>query len=147
MDSLPLNKLDCNSLDLVLTLCVDHGDLSALGAPTGSGSGWIPNAVAARGWLHRACHQDQRRAERLSDRLDLRWADEVALTRAANANELRSLAAHATCPPIERHRGLLWSLLTDARPDVRCLGSALGRTWIVQACAPAAIGEGARASR
>lgn len=132
MDSLSITALDCASLDLALNLCVQDGDLASLRAPVPS-SGWIPYRVSARAWLHRAAHAGAPEALRLGDRLDLRAADAVVGARCSQPLVLRDAAALAEAGGPQPD--LLWALLTDPRRYVRHLGLALGKGWVLAACA------------
>jgi len=123
VDSLSITALDCASLDLALNLCVQDGDLASLRAPVPS-IGWIPYRVSARAWLHRA-------------------ADAVAGARCSQPLVLRDAAALAeTGGP---QPDLLWALLTDPRRYVRHLGLALGKGWVLAACAASSATQSSHA--
>jgi hypothetical protein len=136
LDSLPLDTLDDDELDLIATFCLDDDDLSRLGAPDRSQAGWVPRALVQRAWLRCACSAGGEVARDVSDRLDLRWSGTVAEVRAGSLQQVLARASTAAAALERREPGLLWALLTDARLDVRLCGRVVGRSWIVQRCAP-----------
>jgi hypothetical protein len=133
--SLSIADLDCASLDLALNLCAGSEDLARLRVPAPA-LDWIPPAVSRRAWLHRAAHARAPQALALGDRLDLRAADFVAWARDAQPLVLRDATARAARGAPQP--ALLWTLLTDPRPYVQDLGRALGRAWVLSACAASA---------
>lgn len=125
MDSRPFLCLDGATRELVLALALDERDWRDLGLEArGRCRCGRSDALWRMQRLHELCLDERTGlAERLGDRLDLSFADEVARVRFLAPDELApAIRARIAAPDARGGAALLWALATDGSPCVRALG-------------------------
>ncbi|MEM9379128.1 MAG: hypothetical protein AAGB93_04190 [Planctomycetota bacterium] len=111
----------------VLRVCLSEDDLGELGFWDGvRRSPALSPGVLNRSCLRRACMEDPRLAQVVTDHLDLKYLDTLVLVASLDRAELESMVRAWCEDPVGRALpGLLWSLLSDGRKKVHALGVRL----------------------
>ena len=129
----PIDHLCCQALSAVFSFCLGDAELEGFGL-LGSRSPAGPSVrLRALAHLRRAAAEQPAVARKLTDHLDLAYADTVLTVRAlAVEGAERVVELWSLRPDGEALPGLVWALCSDAREPVRRAGLRLARTatWL-----------------
>ncbi|MEM6673063.1 MAG: hypothetical protein AAF726_09475 [Planctomycetota bacterium] len=111
----------------VLRVCLSEDDLRDLGCwDEERRSQTLSQAVLHRTCLQRACREDAKLAQRVTDRLDLMYLDTLVLIASMDSIELeRMVTCWVEDPDGRALPALLWALLSDGRNRAHALGLRL----------------------
>ena len=126
-----LGRLDCWTVDLLLSMCLSDGDLARFDAVSANDRGVMSPRVCGLLRLHSRLHHDEETSREVSDMLDRRYVAELVEQRLVPEGELAAASVDRRDNP-----GWLWALATDKREIAQRLSRALLRERLDAALRP-----------